>query len=91
MPEEGARLAQRLGCEFFETSAKTGWNVDNAFKSVVRGIRASKGLSGGVTPTSGGGAGVVSGIGNQPGNGAVGNGYAERKRKEKRHKRCTIL
>lgn len=93
MPEEGARLAQRLGCEFYETSAKTGWNVDNAFKSVVRGIRASKGLSGGVSPIGGGnGPGMAQGTGNQAGvHAAGGNGYPERKRKEKRHKRCTIL
>lgn len=88
MPEEGARLAQRLGCEFFETSAKTGWNVDSAFKSVVRGIRASKGLPGGVAPV-----GMANGqaAGSQAGQHAVGNGYSERKKKEKRHKRCTIL
>lgn len=89
MPEEGARLAQRLGCEFFETSAKTGWNVDSAFKSVVRGIRASKGLPGGVAPVGMGNGQAAAG--SQAGQHAVGNGYPERKKKEKRHKRCTIL
>jgi GTPase KRas protein len=62
-PEDGARLAQRLGCEFFETSAKTGYNVENAFRSIVRGIKASKG--GGGQPDGrtqeGGGGGVMAG------------------------------
>ncbi|KAJ9115945.1 hypothetical protein QFC22_005088 [Naganishia vaughanmartiniae] len=106
MPEEGQRLAQRLGCEFYEASAKTGYNVDQAFKTVVRGIRVAKGL----TPAAGSGAGtpmspnsgmstpgVGSGINGSAaaggvGAGAVGNGYAAGgKRKERRHKRCTIL
>ncbi|KAJ9121438.1 hypothetical protein QFC24_004776 [Naganishia onofrii] len=107
MPEEGQRLAQRLGCEFYEASAKTGYNVDQAFKTVVRGIRVAKGL----TPAGGSGAGTPmspnsgmstpGGIGNgmngsaamgNHGAGAVGNGYAAGgKKREKRHKRCTIL
>jgi GTPase KRas len=58
-PEDGARLAQRLGCEFFETSAKTGFNVENAFRSIVRGIKGSKG--GGGAPVEGGSAGGIEG------------------------------
>lgn len=89
MPEEGQRLAQRLGCEFYETSAKTGYNVDNAFKSVVRGIRAAKGLAGG--PTTGNGSlHAVEGT-NPSGMTSVGNGHAGVKKREKRHKRCMIL
>ncbi|KAI5451198.1 RAS2 protein [Naganishia albida] len=90
MPEEGQRLAQRLGCEFFETSAKTGYNVDNAFKSVVRGIRVSKGLAGGVAPTGNGGMHAV-GEPSPTGMGGVASGHANVKKREKRHKRCVIL
>ncbi|KAK9717039.1 RAS2 protein [Basidiobolus ranarum] len=39
--EEGLGLAKRLGCEFIESSAKTAINVEKAFYSVVRMIRAS--------------------------------------------------
>lgn len=51
--DEGRMLAQRLGCEFYETSAKQNANVENAFKSVVRGIKVAK--SGGSVSASGGG------------------------------------
>jgi GTPase KRas protein len=37
--EEGKALATSLGCEFFETSAKTNANVENCFKCVVREIK----------------------------------------------------
>ena len=40
--EEGKMLAMALGCEFFETSAKTNLNVENCFKSVVRSIKTDK-------------------------------------------------
>jgi GTPase KRas protein len=61
--EEGKYLAQRLGVEFVETSAKSNSNVEAAFKSVVRQIKASKGLDsrgggGGGPGGGGGGAGV---------------------------------
>jgi GTPase KRas protein len=40
--EEGKMLADSLGCDFFETSAKTNSNVENCFKSVVRHIKTDK-------------------------------------------------
>lgn len=40
--EEARGLAQRLGCDFFEASAKTNTNVEAAFKSLVRQIKANK-------------------------------------------------
>ena len=52
--DEGRMLASRLGCEFFETSAKQNANVENAFKSVVRGI---KGVKTGATGSNGGAGG----------------------------------
>lgn len=53
--DEGRMLASRLGCEFFETSAKQNANVENAFKSVVRGIKVLK--SGGTDGVNGVGGG----------------------------------
>lgn len=40
--EEGASLARLFGCEFLETSAKTGYNVDFLFMNLVRSLRASR-------------------------------------------------
>ncbi|CAG8634448.1 736_t:CDS:1 [Ambispora gerdemannii] len=40
--EEGVNMAQRLGCEFIETSAKECVNVERAFYTVVRMIRADR-------------------------------------------------
>jgi hypothetical protein len=37
--EEGAALARDIGCEFFETSAKTAQNIDLAFVTLVRALR----------------------------------------------------
>lgn len=37
--EEGAQLAETLGCEFFEVSAKTAHNVEEVFDTVVRLLR----------------------------------------------------
>ncbi|KAI1073645.1 ras family-domain-containing protein [Whalleya microplaca] len=34
--DEGTALARELGCEFVETSAKNGTNVENAFHAIVR-------------------------------------------------------
>jgi GTPase KRas protein len=38
--EEGQKLARQFQCEFLETSAKQGINVDQAFHDLVRKIRA---------------------------------------------------
>jgi hypothetical protein len=38
--KEGAALAQVIGCEFFETSAKTAQNVDLGFVTLVRALRS---------------------------------------------------
>ncbi|KIR26268.1 Ras family, other [Cryptococcus deuterogattii LA55] len=40
--DEGASLAKRLGCEFFEVSAKTNSNVEAAFKCLVKKIKLAK-------------------------------------------------
>lgn len=50
-PDEGRFLAQRHGCDFYETSAKQNANVEAAFKSIVRSIKVAK--MGGVAPTAG--------------------------------------
>jgi hypothetical protein len=39
--EEGLRQAQEWGCQFYETSAKTGDNVQLAFEDMVRIFRES--------------------------------------------------
>jgi GTPase KRas protein len=73
--EEGKYLAQRLGVEFIETSAKSNSNVEAAFKSVVRQIKANKGGM------------DRSGIGG--GGGGVGTGGGSGKKKKE--KKCVIL
>ncbi|KAG9284142.1 hypothetical protein G9A89_022916 [Geosiphon pyriformis] len=40
--EEGINMARSLGCEFIESSAKTCVNVERAFYTVVRMIRAGR-------------------------------------------------
>ncbi|KAI5481045.1 GTPase NRas precursor [Pseudohyphozyma bogoriensis] len=40
--DEGAALAKRLGCEFVETSAKTRSNLELAYYTVVRMVRAQR-------------------------------------------------
>ncbi|KAJ7721388.1 P-loop containing nucleoside triphosphate hydrolase protein, partial [Mycena metata] len=45
--EEGAVLARQFGCDFFETSAKTGLNVERVFTALVRALRPTKAISAG--------------------------------------------
>ncbi|KAK9461255.1 P-loop containing nucleoside triphosphate hydrolase protein [Lipomyces oligophaga] len=40
--QEGAALAKRLGCEFFETSAKNDLNINRAFDEAIRVARDNK-------------------------------------------------
>lgn len=53
--EEGKASASRLGCEFYEASAKTNSNVEVVFKSLIRQIRVGK--KGYTGATGAGGAG----------------------------------
>lgn len=55
LKEEGARYARELGCEFMETSARTAYNVDKLFSTLIRTLRNNR--DGGEL---GGGVGVVS-------------------------------
>ncbi|KAJ7035307.1 ras protein [Mycena alexandri] len=45
--EEGQALARQFGCEFIETSVKTGLNVERAFETLLRTLRRTRE---GVTP-----------------------------------------
>jgi len=48
--DEGQALANRLGCKFVESSAKTCVNVEKAYYTVVRMIREQReGPTGGAT------------------------------------------
>ncbi|KAJ7318548.1 ras family-domain-containing protein [Mycena albidolilacea] len=42
LEEEVSALARQWGCEFFETSAKTGQNVEPTFLVLIRTLRAAK-------------------------------------------------
>ncbi|KAF8215489.1 ras protein [Mycena galopus ATCC 62051] len=48
--EEGLTLARKFGCEFIETSAKTGQNVEQVFTSLVRALRQTRTLEPGSAP-----------------------------------------
>lgn len=41
-PEEGEKLAKELGIAFFETSAKTGQNIDDVFNHLSKEIKDKK-------------------------------------------------
>jgi len=45
--DEGLELAQKWGCPFYETSAKTRINVDEVFTELVRIVKISKKKDGG--------------------------------------------
>ena len=40
--ERGEQVAAKIGCKFYETSAKTRQNVDEVFHQIVREITASR-------------------------------------------------
>jgi hypothetical protein len=44
--QEGKSAADRFGCEFVETSAKTAYQVDRAFTDLVRTLRRQRGADG---------------------------------------------
>lgn len=84
--DEGRQLAQKLGCDFYEASAKTNTNVEASFKSLVRQIKAQRrGEAGGGGPGFGGPGGGV---------GAGGAGYgagAGIEGSRRKRKKCVIL
>ena len=43
--EEGAALAQKFGCDFIETSAQTGQNVERLFMNLVCTLREPRAFS----------------------------------------------
>ncbi|QRV86592.1 Ras family small GTPase [Ceratobasidium sp. AG-Ba] len=52
MKHEGESLAQQWGCDFFETSARTGHNIEKLFQNIVRSLRQVR--DGAELPPSGG-------------------------------------
>lgn len=82
--DEGRDTAHKLGCDFFEASAKTNMNVEASFKSLVRQIKAQRRIAEGGTAGpegAGGPAGMMGGGG--AGLGGRGAG--------KKRKKCVIL
>jgi len=49
--EEGAAMARHFGCEFIETSAKTGQNVERLFMNLIRALRRTRIEAGAPVPT----------------------------------------
>jgi len=47
---DGAELAKKFGCKFFETSAKTRLNIEESFEQLVRDIKARSAVPTGKTP-----------------------------------------
>jgi GTPase KRas protein len=47
--EEGSALAEKYGCRFMETSARTAENVDTLFINLIRLLRLSRGMEQGTT------------------------------------------
>jgi len=65
--EEGKQLAEKFGCPFYETSAKTKVNVDEVFEQLVRIVKQAKQQDGGTSnpgdtaqPEDGGGCCLLS-------------------------------
>lgn len=50
--DEGAALARSFGCDFLETSAKTSYNVERLFTTLVRLLRQSKQVEQGLPPAT---------------------------------------
>jgi GTPase KRas protein len=42
--EEGSALAYQLGCDFYETSAKTDQNVERPFIHLIQSLRRERNL-----------------------------------------------
>ncbi|KAG1838805.1 small GTPase superfamily [Suillus subalutaceus] len=52
--KEGLALAQRFGCKFLETSARTAYNVELLFTNIVQALRPPKWIESGTVGTLGG-------------------------------------
>jgi small GTP-binding protein len=84
--QEGRQLAASFGLDeesgYFETSAKTGFNIEGVFHSLVRQIRMSQSL-----PTGGGGGGGGDGASSASTN----KSYPPIRKKSLLERWCTIL